>query len=83
MSEISLNQIEPDADFWNYIACTKCSLTYSADDTLTIPFWLTECGHVVCNNHLSVFLAAHVYAHLTKINLSHTLCAQSFDLCAL
>jgi hypothetical protein len=59
MSQVSLNQPDAEADFWEFIACGKCYLPYSADNALTIPFWLTECGHIVCNSHLSVFSSDH------------------------
>lgn len=60
MSLISLNQPSAEADFWDYIACGKCFFPYSSDDPASIPFWLTECGHVVCNNHISTFSAARI-----------------------
>ncbi|KAH8827067.1 hypothetical protein DL96DRAFT_1680937 [Flagelloscypha sp. PMI_526] len=42
-----------DMDFWDYVCCSRCYLPVSTDKgSFTIPFWLTECGHVVCNNHL-------------------------------
>ncbi|KAJ3732285.1 hypothetical protein DFJ43DRAFT_997286 [Lentinula guzmanii] len=39
-------------DFWEFVSCAKCQLPFNANGS-TVPFWLTECGHVVCNNHLS------------------------------
>ncbi|KAG7092544.1 hypothetical protein E1B28_008894 [Marasmius oreades] len=41
-------------DFWQFVSCAKCQLTFlSGPDTVAnVPFWLTECGHVICNNHL-------------------------------
>lgn len=73
MSHVSLNQLDVEADFWDYIACGKCSLPYSFDDPTSIPFWLTECGHVVCNNHISMFPAprmAHVPLTLMQFDLA-------------
>ncbi|KAI6132111.1 hypothetical protein EDD16DRAFT_1534629 [Pisolithus croceorrhizus] len=35
---------EQDLDFWDFVSCKGPP---------AVPFWLTECGHVVCNNHLS------------------------------
>ena len=42
-------------DFWEFVACGTCQLPFISTSTSgpTIPFWLTECGHIVCNNHLS------------------------------
>ncbi|KAJ3993926.1 hypothetical protein F5050DRAFT_613430 [Lentinula boryana] len=39
-------------DFWEFVSCAKCQLPFNGNGS-TVPFWLTECGHVVCNNHLS------------------------------
>ncbi|KAM5535185.1 hypothetical protein V8D89_011121 [Ganoderma adspersum] len=42
-------------DFWEFVSCGICHLEY-IDETgalSSVPFWLTECGHVVCNNHLN------------------------------
>ncbi|TFK76311.1 hypothetical protein BDN72DRAFT_229024 [Pluteus cervinus] len=42
-------------DFWSFVACSRCHLPYQLPmGAATVPFWLTECGHVVCNNHLNV-----------------------------
>ncbi|KAF9075165.1 hypothetical protein BDP27DRAFT_1212959, partial [Rhodocollybia butyracea] len=43
----------PDFDFWEFVACNRCQLPLSSPSGPTVPFWLTECGHVICNNHLS------------------------------
>jgi hypothetical protein len=37
-------------DFWEFVDCGKCRLPFQNG---AMPFWLTECGHVICNNHLS------------------------------
>lgn len=44
-----------DFDFWEYVACSRCCLSFTPDSggPPPVPFWVTECGHVVCNNHLS------------------------------
>ncbi|KAJ4487834.1 hypothetical protein J3R30DRAFT_3431884 [Lentinula aciculospora] len=43
-----------DFDFWEFVCCAKCQLPYnSGASSSTVPFWLTECGHVICNNHLN------------------------------
>ncbi|PPQ84321.1 hypothetical protein CVT25_011595 [Psilocybe cyanescens] len=45
---------QPEFDFWEFVCCTKCRMPFSLENgSATIPFWLTECGHVVCNNHLN------------------------------
>ncbi|KAF8969822.1 hypothetical protein BDZ97DRAFT_1792866, partial [Flammula alnicola] len=52
MSNISPDQ--PDFDFWEFVSCSKCRMPFSMENgTATIPFWLTECGHVICNSHLN------------------------------
>ncbi|KAI0798027.1 hypothetical protein C8Q75DRAFT_740350 [Abortiporus biennis] len=42
-------------DFWDYVSCIRCHLPYVSDNSgqPQIPFWITECGHVVCNGHLN------------------------------
>ena len=44
-------------DFWEFVSCSKCRMPFALDNGLaTVPFWLTECGHVICNNHLSLWI---------------------------
>lgn len=58
MTNISSDQ--SDFDFWEFVSCAKCQLSFSPDAAL-VPFWLTECGHVICNNHLSLlFLSTNL-----------------------
>ena len=52
-----------DFDFWEFVNCGQCQLPFSLG--ATIPFWLTECGHVICNNHLSTCCCA-VTTYLTN-----------------
>ncbi|GAW01189.1 hypothetical protein LENED_002770 [Lentinula edodes] len=41
-------------NFWEFVCCAKCQLPFnSGANGSTVPFWLTECGHVICNNHLN------------------------------
>ncbi|KDQ06752.1 hypothetical protein BOTBODRAFT_192853 [Botryobasidium botryosum FD-172 SS1] len=40
-----------DVDFWEFVHCSTCLLPFT--DPPSCPFWLTECGHVLCNNHLN------------------------------
>ncbi|KAK7693533.1 hypothetical protein QCA50_003102 [Cerrena zonata] len=53
MSAITPNE-QPEFDFWEFVACARCHLPFSAESGAQppVPFWVTECGHVVCNNHL-------------------------------
>ena len=44
----------PELDFWEFVNCARCHLPFNTDGgSPPVPFWLTECGHVICNNHLS------------------------------
>ncbi|CAA7271538.1 unnamed protein product [Cyclocybe aegerita] len=52
MSKVSPEQ--PDFDFWDFVCCAKCRMPFALDNgSATIPFWLTECGHIICNSHLN------------------------------
>lgn len=48
-------QTDPDFDFWDFVSCAVCHISYSPADRgpPPVPFWITECGHVLCNSHLS------------------------------
>src|SRR6266702_4553670 len=54
MSHISSSSPN-DLDFWEFVTCSKCHLPFSSGPSAPpqVPFWLTECGHVICNIHLS------------------------------
>ncbi|KAJ7109504.1 hypothetical protein C8R44DRAFT_679714 [Mycena epipterygia] len=52
MSNISAAPAE--FDFWEFVSCSRCQLPFASDSGATVPFWLTECGHVVCNTHLNI-----------------------------
>ncbi|KAF8586514.1 hypothetical protein K439DRAFT_1340736 [Ramaria rubella] len=46
-----------DFDYWEFVHCAICSLPFIADPPAppgppSVPFWLTECGHTLCNSHL-------------------------------
>ncbi|KAG2111708.1 uncharacterized protein F5147DRAFT_573086 [Suillus discolor] len=44
---------ETEFDFWDFVHCSTCQLPFTSSDRgPPVPFWITECGHVVCNNHL-------------------------------
>ncbi|KAG1756606.1 uncharacterized protein EDB91DRAFT_1093561 [Suillus paluster] len=46
---------EPEFDFWDFVDCSICHLPFISNDRggpPPVPFWITECGHVLCNNHL-------------------------------
>ncbi|KAG8966250.1 hypothetical protein FRC03_012261 [Tulasnella sp. 419] len=42
-------------DFWDFVYCSQCMLPYLSEGQSqpTVPFWATECGHVLCNRHLN------------------------------
>ncbi|KAI0336501.1 hypothetical protein GY45DRAFT_1291364 [Cubamyces sp. BRFM 1775] len=44
-----------DFDFWEFVGCGVCHLEFIKDSGAlsSVPFWLTDCGHVVCNTHLN------------------------------
>ncbi|KAL5532642.1 hypothetical protein ACEPAF_4416 [Sanghuangporus sanghuang] len=54
-----MDQEEPlqhqDFSIWEFVTCAKCNHAFSVDGTSgpSIPFWITECGHVLCNAHLN------------------------------
>ncbi|KAI5835062.1 hypothetical protein K523DRAFT_385282 [Schizophyllum commune Tattone D] len=50
MSHVSHQELE--FDFWEFVCCSRCQLPFNSNAGQSIPFWLTECGHVICNNHL-------------------------------
>ncbi|KAI0748094.1 hypothetical protein C8Q80DRAFT_715685 [Daedaleopsis nitida] len=45
----------PELDFWEFVNCGICHLEFVKDSggLSSVPFWLTECGHVVCNSHIN------------------------------
>lgn len=47
--------LETEWDFWEFVNCALCHLLFVPNDKgpPAVPFWLTECGHIVCNNHLN------------------------------
>lgn len=47
---------ESEFDIWDFMTCAKCNLPFASDgvNQPSVPFWLTNCGHVICNSHLSV-----------------------------
>ncbi|KAH9946140.1 uncharacterized protein BXZ73DRAFT_37053 [Epithele typhae] len=51
----TLPATDPDFDFWEFVHCGICHLEFFKEPgTLSaVPFWVTQCGHVVCNNHLN------------------------------
>ncbi|KAF8265955.1 hypothetical protein EI94DRAFT_1734329 [Lactarius quietus] len=54
MSHMSSNSPN-DLDIWEFVSCSKCHLPFSSGPSAVpqVPFWLTECGHVICNIHLN------------------------------
>ena len=55
MSAMGTAPSETEWDFWEFVSCALCHLLFVPNDKgpPAVPFWLTECGHIVCNNHLS------------------------------
>jgi hypothetical protein len=50
----SLPQDSSSYEFWEFVSCSQCHQPYLTGDSLPpIPFWLTECGHVICHNHFN------------------------------
>lgn len=47
-----------DFDFWEFVNCGVCHLEFVKESGAlsSMPFWLSECGHVICNAHLSEHL---------------------------
>ncbi|KAI0093672.1 hypothetical protein BDY19DRAFT_918247 [Irpex rosettiformis] len=46
--------VQEDFDFWEFVTCSRCLLPFNLDPSgaPSVPFWLTECGHVLCNHHI-------------------------------
>lgn len=46
---------QPDFDFWDFVNCSICHLPFGPENggPPQVPFWLTDCGHIICNSHLS------------------------------
>ena len=62
-----LSALKPEYNFWDYANCTRCHLSYTSDVSgPQVPFWLTECSHVLCNNHLSQSCLLSAASHLTS-----------------
>lgn len=53
---LTMSKPQPEFDIWEFVSCAKCHLPFSADPAAPplVPFWLTSCGHVLCNNHISL-----------------------------
>ena len=49
----------PEFNFWEFVSCGICHLEYIKETGAlsNVPFWLTECGHVACNAHISTFFS--------------------------
>jgi len=57
-------------DFWEAVTCAKCHLRFVLDGggPPLVPFWITECGHIFCNNHLSGYTDNGSFLGLTLIS---------------
>ncbi|KAF8506353.1 hypothetical protein BU17DRAFT_57727 [Hysterangium stoloniferum] len=59
MSNVPANDTETQFDYWEFVHCAICFLPFIPDPINapagppTVPFWLTECGHTLCNNHIN------------------------------
>ncbi|KAH7929750.1 hypothetical protein BV22DRAFT_1056312 [Leucogyrophana mollusca] len=55
MASFCANPQAPEYDFWDFVTCNICHLPFvpGGNGPPSIPFWITECGHVICNNHLN------------------------------
>jgi hypothetical protein len=51
----TLSAIRPVFDVWEFVSCGICHIPYGnpAGGQSSNVFWLTDCGHILCNNHLS------------------------------
>ncbi|KAF9265461.1 hypothetical protein L218DRAFT_997428 [Marasmius fiardii PR-910] len=70
---------QTEFDFWEFVTCSKCQLSFlSGPDTVgNVPFWLTECGHIMCNNHISPSSVFLVFPPNVQMTLeSDQSCAQ-------
>ncbi|KAH0827155.1 hypothetical protein J3R83DRAFT_4846 [Lanmaoa asiatica] len=54
-NEQSAVRQDPEFNFWDFVSCAVCHLPFSPADRgpPPVPFWITECGHVLCNSHLN------------------------------
>ncbi|KAG9226125.1 hypothetical protein CCMSSC00406_0005036 [Pleurotus cornucopiae] len=46
-------ELSPEFDFWEFVACAKCYLPFISHSGPSVPFWLTECGHVLLGSDQS------------------------------
>ncbi|PVG00294.1 hypothetical protein CPB86DRAFT_237752 [Serendipita vermifera] len=57
-SDVSSESWNAKYSIWEYVHCGVCLLPFvnprNPNAPPPVPFWLTECSHVVCNNHLNV-----------------------------
>ncbi|EIW60381.1 uncharacterized protein TRAVEDRAFT_120559 [Trametes versicolor FP-101664 SS1] len=51
----SVSGASADFDFWEFVNCGVCHLEFVKESGAlsSMPFWLSECGHVICNAHLN------------------------------
>ncbi|QRV86146.1 casein kinase I [Ceratobasidium sp. AG-Ba] len=45
-----------ESSIWQYVHCSMCMVLFlppnRPNPAPEVPFWVTDCGHVICNNHL-------------------------------
>jgi hypothetical protein len=59
-------------DFWEFICCAHCHRPFQTDHNAAppVPFWLTECGHIICNNDLSMTILER-YMRVFALSFDH------------
>ncbi|PAV24015.1 zinc-RING finger [Pyrrhoderma noxium] len=59
-----------DFNIWEFVTCAICQTTFlpNGASVPTIPFWITECGHVLCNSHLNADKSC-TYCNAQRIEL--------------
>lgn len=62
MSHVQQAPEEREFDFWEFVSCARCHLPFMPEPggPPAVPFWITECGHVICNGHLSEIIVVSV-----------------------
>lgn len=68
----ALSSTSQTSSYWELVHCHVCYLAYTSIDNPSalpsIPFWITECGHVLCNNHLSNAFLSFVLVSRNPLN---------------
>ena len=61
-----------DFDYLEFAHCGACMAEYLplGEGAPPQPFWLTDCGHILCNQHLSLSFAYILHATLSYMQRS-------------